>query len=51
MSFTILVADPAPTIRQALRGLLTGQADLLVVGEAADGPNTLRLAHEWLPGW
>ena len=49
MSFTILVADPAPTIRQALRALLSGQVDLLVVGEAADGPSTLRLAHELAP--
>jgi DNA-binding NarL/FixJ family response regulator/CBS domain-containing protein len=49
MSFTILVADPTPTIRQALRALSAGQADLRVVGEAADGPTTLRLAHELAP--
>ena len=49
MSFTILLADPTPTIRQALRALLAGQADLVVVGEAADGPSILRLAQELTP--
>ncbi len=49
MSFTILLADPTPTIRQSLRALLAGQADLTVVGEAADGPGTLRLAQKLSP--
>jgi DNA-binding NarL/FixJ family response regulator/CBS domain-containing protein len=49
MSFRILVADPTPTIRQALRTRLAGHDDLLVVGEAADGFSVLRLARELAP--
>jgi DNA-binding NarL/FixJ family response regulator len=49
MSFRILVADPTPTIRQTLRTRLADHDDLLVVGEAADGLNVLRLARELVP--
>jgi DNA-binding NarL/FixJ family response regulator len=33
----IVVVDDHPVVRDGLRGMLDGQADLTVVGEAADG--------------
>jgi two-component system response regulator NreC len=44
MTIRILLADDHLLVRQSLRILLE-QARMAVVGEAADGPETLRLAH------
>jgi DNA-binding NarL/FixJ family response regulator len=44
MTIRILLADDHVLVRQGLRVLLE-QAGMAVVGEAADGPETLRLAH------
>jgi len=44
MTIRILLADDHLLVRQSLRILLE-QAGMAVVGEAADGPETLRLAH------
>jgi DNA-binding NarL/FixJ family response regulator/CBS domain-containing protein len=49
MNFTILVADPTPGMRQALQARLAGQEDFVVIGEAADGTDVLRLARELNP--
>jgi DNA-binding NarL/FixJ family response regulator len=45
----ILVADDHVAIRQMLRTTLDSQADMEVVAEAADGAETVRLAHHHLP--
>ncbi len=41
MSIRILVVDDHPVVRDGLRGMLQGQPDLAVVGEAADGREAL----------
>ena len=48
MSIRILLADDHVLVRQGLRVLLE-QAGMVVVGEAADGPEALRLAHTHAP--
>lgn len=45
----ILLADDQALFREALRTLISLQADLEVVGEAADGEEALRLAKELRP--
>ena len=45
----VLVVDDDPLVRSALALMLGGQADLEVVGEAADGREGLRLAAELRP--
>jgi len=45
----VLVVDDDPLVRSALGLMLGGQADLEVVGEAADGREGIRLAVELRP--
>ena len=45
----VLVVDDDPLVRSALALMLGGQADLSVVGEAADGWEGIRLATELRP--
>jgi two-component system response regulator NreC len=49
MSIHILIADDHGVLRAGLRSLLNAESDLEVVGEAADGHETLRLAGELRP--
>ena len=48
MSIRILLADDHVVVRQGVRVLLE-QAGMVVIGEAADGPETLELAHTHQP--
>src|SRR5262245_53966784 len=48
MPIRLLLADDHVLVRQGVRVLLE-QAGMAVVGEAADGPETLRLAHTHQP--
>ncbi len=43
------MADDHKIVRDGLRALLEGQADLEVIAEAGDGRTAVRLAHEKLP--
>src|SRR5262245_16202738 len=45
----IVVADAHPVFRYGLQGLLSAHSDLLVVGEAATGAETLLLAEQLQP--
>ena len=45
----ILIADDHGVLRAGLRALLSAEPDMQVVGEAADGKETLRLAGELCP--
>ncbi|MBN1991386.1 MAG: response regulator transcription factor [Anaerolineae bacterium] len=49
MSIPILIADDHGVLRAGLRALLSEEADLEVVGEAAGGQEALRLAGELSP--
>src|SRR5207244_6108610 len=49
MSRTILLADDHQIVRQGLRAILKTEAGLVVVGEAANGLETLRLVDQLLP--
>ena len=49
MPIRILIADDHPVVRSGLRALLRADPDLEVVGEAADGLETLRLAETLHP--
>lgn len=46
---TVLVVDDDPTIRDGLVAILEIQADLLPVGEAADGQEAVRMARDLHP--
>jgi two-component system, NarL family, nitrate/nitrite response regulator NarL len=46
---TILVADDHPVVRKGLQTCLGRQANLKIVGEAADGDEALRKTRELLP--
>ena len=48
-ALTILIADDHPIFRKGLRALLGGQPTLRLVGEAASGPEAVRLAAELRP--
>ena len=48
MAIRILIADDHGLVRQGVRALLE-QAEMVVVGEAADGPEALQLAHTHAP--
>jgi DNA-binding NarL/FixJ family response regulator len=41
MTLRVLIVDDHPVVRDGLRGMLSGQPDLEVVGEAADGREAL----------
>lgn len=45
----ILLADDHTVVRDGLRALVEKQPDMAVVGEAADGRDTIRLAEEQAP--
>lgn len=45
----LLIVDDHPVVRAGLLGMLGGQADFVVVGEAADGASALSLAAELQP--
>ncbi len=49
MSIRIVIADDHSVVRQGLQMFLALEDDLEVVGEAANGVEALRLAHELLP--
>ncbi len=44
-----LIVDDEPLVRERLRTLLAGHADVQVVGEVADGPSALAAAREMTP--
>ncbi|WP_371614986.1 response regulator [Streptomyces sp. NBC_00454] len=46
----ILLADDHPVVREGLRGMLSAEPDLEVVGEASNGPQAEALAARLLPG-
>lgn len=46
---TIVLADDHPIVRQGLRTLLEAEPDLTIVGEAADGLETVELAARLRP--
>lgn len=45
----VLVADDHTIVRQGIRSLLEAEPDIRVVGEAGDGREAVRLAHELKP--
>jgi DNA-binding NarL/FixJ family response regulator len=49
VTVTVLIADDQPLMRAALRTCLEAEPDLTVVGEAADGAETVRLARRLGP--
>ncbi|HEY1239203.1 MAG TPA: response regulator transcription factor [Bryobacteraceae bacterium] len=49
MPIRILLADDHTVVRDGLRALLEKQPDMAVVGEAADGRDSIRLAGEQSP--
>ena len=49
MEYRVLVVDDQPSMRQALRAILVGHADLAVIGEAADGIEAVDMASELRP--
>ena len=49
MEATILVADDNPRLRALIRRISAQQPDLRIVGEAGDGAEAIRLAHELRP--
>ena len=49
MSIRVLVVDDHPVVRDGLRGMLDGQPDLDVVGEAADGEQALAAVARCAP--
>src|ERR1022692_1832751 len=49
MPIRILLADDHTVVRDGLRALLERQSDMVVVAEAGDGRDCVRLAEEQLP--
>lgn len=48
-SIRILIADDHTLMRQGIKALLEDEPDIVVVGEADDGRETVRLAHQLRP--
>jgi len=46
---SVLIADDHTEFRDGLRGLLEAQADLAVIGQAANGNDALKLASRLMP--
>jgi len=46
---SVLIVDDHPVVRDGLRGMLAGQPDLMVVGEAADGLEALAAVEQHRP--
>ena len=49
MGYRVLVVDDHPRMRQTLRAILVGHADLAVIGEAADGVEAVGMASDLRP--
>ncbi len=49
VAIRVLIADDHSVIRAGLRTLLGSDPELTIVGEASDGPQTLKLAEELAP--
>lgn len=49
MSISIVLADDHPIVRQGLRRLLETESDLVIVGESADGLETVRVLEKVQP--
>src|SRR5512134_3796710 len=49
MTVSILLADDHPIVRQGMRRLLESESDLTVVGEAADGLETVQMVEKLQP--
>jgi DNA-binding NarL/FixJ family response regulator len=45
----LLIADDHPIFRQGLRGILSGEPDIEIVAEAADGNQAIELAQQFGP--
>jgi two-component system, NarL family, nitrate/nitrite response regulator NarL len=48
-TISVLIADDHTLFREALRKLLDSEPDMLVAGEASDGREAVRLAHQLRP--
>jgi DNA-binding NarL/FixJ family response regulator len=44
MTVTVLIVDDHPVVREGMRGMLVGEPDIEVVGEASDGAEAAALA-------
>jgi DNA-binding NarL/FixJ family response regulator len=49
MTLRLLLVDDHPVVREGLRGMLAGEPDLEVVGEAGDGEEAVRVAAALKP--
>ena len=45
----VLIVDDHPVVRAGLEGMLSSQADLEIVGQAADGASAIDLCQELQP--
>jgi DNA-binding NarL/FixJ family response regulator len=49
MTVTVLIVDDHPVVREGMRGMLVGEPDIEVVGEASDGAEAAVLASSLHP--
>lgn len=49
MTVTVLLADDHPIVRQGLRHLLEDEPDIMILGEASDGLQTVQLTDKFKP--
>jgi DNA-binding NarL/FixJ family response regulator len=49
MTVTVLIVDDHPVVREGMRGMLVGEPDIEVVGEASDGAEAAVLASSLRP--